>query len=570
MLPHLEIMQIQLIGLNARYTHSCLALFYVRNELANHYPEAEVEIQQHTINDSYYQLLLNISSDGTDYYFFSTAIWNSDLAVRLIEDILSIHADAVCVVGGPQAAVVANSIESRRCAAVLGEIEQIDPGFFQDLRRRKLKSKYVSREKIVGFSMPYLQKDFDEQLQNRHIYYETSRGCPFSCSYCLSASQKGVFHKNIETVKSELEKILSTNPKELRFVDRTFNDNPSRCLEIWQILLNHECETSFHFEMSPDRFTEEMFVLLEKVPVGRFEFEIGVQSTNRETLQAIRRPVDTKLACQNISRLAALKTIHLHVDLILGLPHENRDSFLASFRHVFEMQPHYIQMGLLKILPDTPICHTALEYKYTFSKAAPYPVFANSWLNHEVMRDLFWFSECVERFLNNRYFVSFWQYSRSVGLDIVALFLDLQDRCSRTGFFKRSPTQELLNDYIVGFAAGRTDEILIKGLLRYDWLRCGHKFLPATLAVPEKDSPRMIKKRLFQELSADSLSPFSEREKNYFFRKGFFLEFSGDVLHEVGYSLEEGMHHYLCFLPERDTSLNRFCRVECFSITHNC
>ncbi len=561
-------MHIKLIGLNARYTHSCLALFYVRNELGNHCDNVETEILQFTINDVYYELLLNLTKGEPDYYFFSAAIWNSDLVIKLIIDLQRCIPGASCVVGGPQAEVVGKIVGSDVCTVVTGEIERVDSKFFNDLSNNCLDGKYVSRKTRGEFSLPYCMEDFQSHLQNRHLYYETSRGCPFSCTYCLSSAEKGVFRKDLEHVKDELRYILSFKPGVVRFIDRTFNDIPERALAIWQFLLGQDCQTKFHFEISPERFTQEMFDMLAQLPVGKFQLEIGIQSTNQKTLSAVRRPMDTVEAHNTITRLRDIENIHLHVDLILGLPYETKLTFLQSFRDVFNMRPHYIQMGLLKILPNTSICHTSLEFEYSYSAAPPYSVLSNKWMDHDAMQSLYWFSECVERFLNNRYFVSLWDYLLKTAIDIVAFFLNLLEKCLEKQFFKLAATQELLCALILDCVEDWQDYPFICELLRYDWLRCGHRFLPGKLQVAEVSRSRSVKKRLFHQLSHHDTNSYTREELSSYFKKGFFQFFSKEVINYLGFANRSGQD-YLCFLPEREKKLHGFCKVVHFSSVNN-
>lgn len=558
-------MQITLVGLNARYSHSCLALFYVRNELFRHASEYQITLRQFTINESYYEILLQLSEEPADYYFFSAAIWNSDLICHIIQDLLSLLPESICIVGGPQAEVVMTKNGQQRLAAVLGEIERVEPRFYKDLQNRKMQRRYPCQNKAKGFSFPYLPEDFAGHLQNRNIYYESSRGCPFACTYCLSSAKKGVFHKNFEEVKKELGEILKWNPPVLRFVDRTFNDDMGRALAIWRFLAAQKCDTVFHFEMSPDRFTEEMFAFLEELSAGRFQFEFGVQSTNPETLAAINRPVNLEQAAIAIRRLSRLNTIHLHADLILGLPYETESSFLESFRDVFAMNPHYIQMGLLKILPDTPICQSLERFGYRYSRNIPYSVLANRWMDHATMRHLYWFCECVERFVNTRYFVSFWDYLRKKDGDIVSFFLGLQKVCEGHDFFQRAPTQEFLCNLLLEFTDQRPDRHYILEILRYDWLRCGHRYLPRTMAVREEHSCKTIRKMLFHHLKEKTLTDNTLDEGIFFLKKGFLLEFSSTFLEEQGFVVAEG-RHFLSFLPQREERIYRLCRTTLFSV----
>jgi hypothetical protein len=553
-------MKVMLVGFNGRYTHSSMALFYVRNEIVANACDLHPEIVQFTINDPYYQLLIRLSATNADYYFFSAAIWNSDLIVKVVDDLLRVSPDSHAVVGGPQAEIVASQVNNERCSKVIGEVEGVGEGFFRDLQNKTLKSSYHSKRVGSGFSFPYVETDFSDHLENRHIYYESSRGCPFSCTYCLSSAQQGVFHKDLEKVKEELSQILSHNPKIVRFVDRTFNDNGKRALAIWKFVAAQPVETVFHFEISPSHFSEEMFVFLQNLPPGKFQFEIGIQSTNPPTLKAIKRAIDTDAAHDIIVRLSQMNNIHLHVDLILGLPYETKMSFLQSFRDVFSMSPHYIQMGLLKILPDTPICHTAPEYEYCYSSSAPYSVFANRWMDRQDLQELYWFGECVERFLNNRYFGSLWDYLRKISEDIVSFFLQLLRECLELDIFGKAPTQQLLCSTILKTIRGRKDKDYIVELLRYDWLRCGHRFLPPELEVDEEKQSRILKKTLYEYFESQKTAAQKDRGMVHHLKKGFIAEFSTDFIEKQGYTGGNG-RHFLCFLPEREMGLYTFSKI---------
>ena len=555
-------MQISLIAFNARFTHSCLGLFHVRNELEGHCPEARLSFFQLTINDSYYETLLRITETKPDFVFFSAYIWNSDLVERLIGDLRVCLPDCSCVVGGPQAAVIAGSLQEGACTTVTGPIEAIGPAFYQDLRAHRLQASYRGPFLQMGaFRSPYRDSDFARHLQNRHVYYESSRGCPFSCTYCLSSGEKGILHKELSQVEAELDHILSHRPSVLRFVDRTFNDQPERALAIWRFLVQQQTGTMFHFEISPDRFSEEMIAFLGEVPPGLFQFEIGIQSTNPESLKAVRRSMDIDKAHAIVTRLAAPANIHLHVDLILGLPCETRISFLRSFARVFSMGAHYIQMGVLKILPDTPLCQTAEDDGYQSCRLPPYTVMATRWIDHATFSDLYWFCECVERFMNNRYFVTFWDYLRRREEDSIAFFQGLLSVCRRHCFFPLAATQELMCRMLLQATAGREDTRVVFDLLRFDWLRCGHRFLPDCLHPQGDDEqPAAIRKRLFQALPESLAGVYGSGEKNQFCKKGLFAGFSERGMRELGFADQRG-DGYLCFLPERETGLHGFSRV---------
>ncbi|WP_457575662.1 DUF4080 domain-containing protein [Desulfomarina sp.] len=555
---------VKIVGINGRFTHSCLALFYVRSMLEKKCPAFLSRILQFTINDNYYEMLLRLTVDNPRYIFFSAVIWNSTLIERLVIDLNHSLPGCSIVIGGPQAAVLGDKLPRNSCSIVLGEIEAVEDEFYSDLLSGSPGDCYgtaSSLKKAIDFSSPYRDEDFSSHLKNRHVYYESSRGCPFACTYCLSSAEKGLRHKPLAGVKKELQAILKHRPKIIRFIDRTFNDVPERALEIWEFLMAQQSDCLFHFEMAPDRFTEEMFDFLETLECGRFQFEVGIQSTHEPTLAAVNRRIDYSRVHGTVSRLAELGNIHLHVDLILGLPYETRETFAASFRDVFAMGAHYIQMGLLKILPGTPVFRSRDVYGYIWTSEPPYSVMANAWMDHDCLSELYWFSECVEKFMNNRYFVSFWRYLRKCDEDIFAFFSELLTCCLEMGFFQLAPTHELMAGVIDNVISGRRDRGLIRDLLRLDWLRCGHRFLPDCLEIGQKrERPRELKGRLYKILPEEMEGIYTKGSRNYFFRKSYFLPVSEESLREIGFPIE-GRPGCICILPERENNLYKLNKI---------
>ncbi len=531
---------IKLVALNARFTHSCLALFYVREKLAAHLPDPDISLCQFTINDPYYQIVQNSAQGSPEAIFFSVYIWNSRLMQRLIRDLAGLLPDTMLVLGGPQAPSLFphQKGDSFLHTVVHGEIEAIPPRFFTDFQQRKLKKSYLPESPGTGgtgFSSPYHDNDFASHLKNRSVYYESSRGCPFSCSYCLSAARPGVRHRDIDRVKEELNAILKHRPKTVRFVDRTFNDRPERALEIWKFLLDRGTGTLFHFEIAPDRFTREMLDFLATVPPGFFQFEIGIQSTNPQTLSAINRKTDMNLVRENMAHLVAMDSIHLHLDLILGLPHEDEASFARSFNEVFALNPHYIQMGLLKVLPDTPISRQVTEFGIRFCSDPPYEVLATRWLPAQRLASLYWFGECVERFFNTRYFRILWRYLRKIEEDPFTFFYSLTETCMGHDFFTRAPTQDFLNEMLVSHGSGRDDWDFFRELLAYSWMKSGKRQLPDSLAHGlQAESMTDIRNRLWKSLPQNMPGIYDYQGRDLFFKQGIFIGFSKQVLDLAG------------------------------------
>ncbi|RUM41786.1 MAG: Mg-protoporphyrin IX monomethyl ester oxidative cyclase, partial [Desulfocapsa sp.] len=292
----------------------------------------------------------------------------------------------------------------------------------------------------------------------------------------------------------------------------------------------------------------------ETVEPGRFQFEIGIQSTNELTLAAIRRRIDPAAAHATVSRLAAAGNIHLHADLILGLPFEDKESYLRSFADAFAMGSQYIQMGLLKLLPDTAITAAAEEFGYIYCRKAPYSVLANKWLDAETLQSLYWFSECVEKFCNNRYFPSIWKYLRRINEDIALFFeqvlrISLQER-----LFQLAPTQQFLTSILMQVIEGREDEQLLRELLIFDWYRCGQKNLPPFL-LTDKDEKRSLRDCLYRRLADDLPGLYTKKDRNRFFKQTIFHAFSGNALKEIsGSGKKRGC---LAFLLQREKNLAR-------------
>ncbi|MEW6594537.1 MAG: DUF4080 domain-containing protein [Thermodesulfobacteriota bacterium] len=539
-------MKITLLAANARYTHSAPALFYVRNALAARLPGVEILLRQHTINDPHHETLLAVAADQPDAFFVSAYIWSAAFLRRLLLDLRRLFPRTPIVLGGPQAPWL-DLPAGVNATVVHGPVEGLPEAFYADLACGRLAPEYRG-DHAAPFSMPFRDEDFAGELRNRHIYYEASRGCPFACSYCLSAAQSGVQRQELATVLDELSRILRHRPPVVRFVDRTFNADPERALAIWRFLAAQPAETLFHFEIAPDLFTPALLDFLRTVPPGRFQFEIGLQSTHGPTLAAINRRSDLERAFASLRALAAMNTIHLHLDLILGLPFETRESFRQSFNQAFALAPHYIQMGLLKVLPGTPLTEKVGEYGLVASGEPPYSLLASRWLDQAELAALYWFGETVEAFCNNRFFRSLLGYIRQQETDPAGFFLALRDLCRRQGVFGRARTQEVLSDAAASLAATRPDRELLLELLRYDWLACGHRFVPAHLEpVPLKET----RDQLWHRLPAEYPPFYTPRNRSEFFKRAVFAPFSGVLLATVGFR-DPPAHGVVCFLPERE------------------
>ncbi len=536
-------MNIKLIGLNGRYTHSTLSLFYLRQAFSSHL-QAEISLWQYTINDNYFETLARISAGSADVICFSVYIWNSNRVAQLVMDVARISPTTRIILGGPEADAMARQYALPPVTLVLGEVEGLPQQFYTDLQQNKMAPHYEA-EAHPSFSMPYQEEDFSGYLAHRHVYYESSRGCPYGCAYCLSASSKGVRHLELSQVKEELALIMASKPHTVRFIDRTFNTIPERALAIWNYLLTLGGDTCFHFEISPDRFSEEMFTFLARVPTGRFQFEIGLQSTTPAALAGVNRKTDMQQAIETIKRLSAAQNIHIHADLILGLPYETASTFANSCNDLFAAQPHYIQMGLLKILPDTPLQRKSEELELIHRHSPPYELLASPWLDHEKLAELYWLGECIEKLYNSHFFKPFFTYLARRQEKGFTFFQELMPCCVNHRLFERAATQDLMSQILADHASTRPDNALILEIMQYCWLASGRKKLPDHL--PSMDLKKN-RDSLFAIYPKELPGHYDRANRNHFFRKTVFAFFSAEVNQLSGH----GTKGYLAFSQEQD------------------
>jgi radical SAM superfamily enzyme YgiQ (UPF0313 family) len=386
-------MNILLIGVNARYTHSNPALLYLRNEIISAGHSAETA--EFSINDEALTILERISSRKPDVIMISVYIWNSLFVSRFLADVKKICPQTKIFLGGPEAGYNSEHwLNNFPCidgiiqgggeravsvlAAVNFKISAIKSG---DNLSSTEKIFRISNKPFNEIPAPYIESDFAE-LEHRHLYYESSRGCPFKCSYCLSSREdQNTEYKSAEQTIKELSFILKYDPMTVKFVDRSFNAHPERARKIWAFCAEHKGRTAFHFEIHPLLLEEKDFELLSRVKRDTFRFEIGIQSVNEDTLEAIQRNVPWEKIEPNIQRVISLGNIHTHLDMIAGLPFETLDGIAESFNRIISLGADHFQFGFLKILPGTAMSERAEEYGMIFTESPPYQILANKWIS---------------------------------------------------------------------------------------------------------------------------------------------------------------------------------------------
>ena len=359
-------MKILLAACNAKYIHSNLAVYDLKAYSSDY--DEHVILREYTINQPKDEILKDIYSSGADVVCFSCYIWNISFVRELIRDLVKILPKTAFWAGGPEVSYDAEKFLTEMpemTGVMVGEGEKT----FHDLLEFYIDGKdsleevsgiaYRTGDKIIhnGWrelmdlsAIPFVYEQL-EKFENRIIYYESSRGCPFSCSYCLSSIDKKLRFRDLELVKKELQFFLDHRVPQVKFVDRTFNCKHEHAMTIWKYILEHDNGvTNFHFEISADLLREEEMELMSQMRPGLIQLEIGVQSTNPETIRAIHRHMDLKKLEHCVNRVHSFRNIHQHLDLIAGLPYEDYDTFHQSFNDVYQMKPDQLQLGFLKVL----------------------------------------------------------------------------------------------------------------------------------------------------------------------------------------------------------------------------
>ena len=442
-------MKILLCAVNAKYIHSNLAVYSIRAN-AKEYRD-QIELGEYTINQYVEDILQDIYKKKPDLIAFSCYIWNIRHIRELVRELRKVLPNVPIWLGGPEASYDAKRLLEKYPEVTGVFVGEGEESFYEVCRyydgkrttlnditglcfRDKLensevlvneaagvlteKTKFLEkREQLIetGFalikdltSLTFAYEDF-EDFAHKIIYYESSRGCPFSCSYCLSSIDKSVRFRDLELVKKELQTFIDAKVPQVKFVDRTFNCRASHAMAIWQFL--HENDngvTNFHFEVAADLITEEMLALFSKMRNGLIQLEIGVQSTNEDTICEIRRKMDFEKVAQLVTKVKNMGNIHQHLDLIAGLPNEAYESFGKSFDDVFALRPEQLQLGFLKVLKGSYMYENRDAYGLVYRSEPPYEVLSTNWVSYDEMIRLKGIEQIVELYYNSH------QYDRTL------------------------------------------------------------------------------------------------------------------------------------------------------------
>ncbi|MBN2796250.1 MAG: DUF4080 domain-containing protein [Clostridia bacterium] len=498
-------MKYLLTTLNAKFSHSSLAIRYLKKYCEGH--AFEPEIMEFTINQHVDDIVRQIMMHHYDVVIFSSYIWNYEMSLKIAEDLKTINPEIKIVFGGPEVSYdPINLLEQHHFIDIImfGEGERTYFELMSALDENKsleaIKGIAYRGNQIVQNEKRALIDDLDEvpfpysdlsDLEHRKIYYESSRGCPFNCQYCLSSTTGRVRFFSLERVKQDLKFFIDEKVDQVKFVDRTFNANPKRALEIMRFLHeNDNQKTNFHFEIVASLLNDETIEFLKKVRIGLFQFEIGVQTTNHDTMIAIKRNIDFNQLSEAVIKLSDNKNIHLHLDLIAGLPYEPFQVFLNSFERVMALKPEKLQLGFLKLLKGSGLRVNANAYGYVFSKQAPYEIFYNHYISYDELITLKFVEEIVEIYYNSKRF----KYALDMIIEkhynrAVDFYLEFSKYWLRNDLFEKphkiSELYQTLMNFYLEKAFDKLD--VFKEVLMYDYYENHPKLTDVFEFYPDKN-----------------------------------------------------------------------------------
>lgn len=499
-------MKILLAAINAKYIHSNLAVYSLRSYAAKMEPqyEKELEIAEYTINQTTDSILMDLYEKKPDVLCFSCYLWNIDHVHVLLRELPKIMPSTKIWLGGPEVSYHAEGIlagfpmvdgimcgegeetflelaryyhgAGKRLAEIdgivyreraenpgetsVGTVPSSGAGSGQcQAAGAKREIFSTSPRRAMDLSqVPFVYRDM-ESFKNKIVYYESSRGCPFSCSYCLSSVDKVLRFRDLNLVKEELRFFIEQRVPQVKFVDRTFNCRRGHAMEIWTFLKEHDRGyTNFHFEVAADLLDEEEIELIRSMRPGLIQLEIGVQSTNEKTIREIRRTMQFSKVAEVVRKIHAGKNVHQHLDLIAGLPFEDYESFRKSFNDVYALCPEQLQLGFLKVLKGSYMEEKAVDYGLLYQDTPPYEVISTKWLSYADVIRLKKIEEMVEVYYNSGQFMHTMKCLEREFSDAFSMYEALAAYYEEQGYFAVNHTRiaryEILSAFVFGRMAG--------------------------------------------------------------------------------------------------------------------
>ncbi len=489
-------MKILLTTLNSKFIHTNLAIRYL-NQMVKDIEDIDVDIREYTINNELDFILKDIYANNYDVILFSTYIWNVNDIVKICNNLKKVNKNVKIALGGPE--VTYDSEESMKKYdfvdyILYGEGELVFRDFVKSLKGdidikdvdglvyrnngeivRNKPMKDIENLDIIP--SPYVDLNKAE-YENRIVYYETSRGCPFNCQYCLSSTLQGLRYFSIDRVKSDLKALIDSRVSQIKFIDRTFNANKKFAMEIMQFLMENDNDyTTYHFEVTAHLLTEDMLEFLKECKEGLFQFEIGVQTTNEKVLEAVGRRDDFSKLSYVVQKIASYRNIHQHLDLIAGLPYEDYNSFENSFNDVFNLGIEHLQLGFLKMIKGTGIRNNADEHEFRYKDYPPYEVLYNKYITYNEILKLKDIEEILERYFNSKNFVLSMRYiiHNYYKESPFKFFEDFATYFDKNGYFNMSQGKNQLYKILLDFYTEQINKNieLFTEIIKYDYISLG-------------------------------------------------------------------------------------------------
>lgn len=476
-------MKIFLTAINAKYIHSNLAVYSLR-AYAKDYQE-QIAIGEYTINNRVDYILEQIYKAKPDVLCFSCYIWNMDYVEELITEYHKLCPEVPIWVGGPEVSYEVETFlaehpqvtgvmigEGERTFKQLcryyvnraGSLEEIRGIAFRD--QDSGKTVFTPAQEPMNMSDIPFCYDHIENFENRIIYYESSRGCPFNCSYCLSSIDKKLRFRDIELVKKELAFFIEKKVPQVKFVDRTFNCRHDHAMEIWRFVKEHDNGiTNFHFEISADLLNEEELALIHDMRPGLIQLEIGVQSTNETTIREIHRTMKLELLKDIVRKIQSGENIHEHLDLIAGLPYEDYATFAKSFDEIYALKPNQLQLGFLKVLKGSYMYEHAAEYEIVYHEKTPYEVMKTKWLSFDDVLKIKQVEEMLEVYYNSGQFEITMKVMEPLFESAFAMFQEFGAFYEEKGYFGMSHSRIRRAEILLEFMRERKSEDTVLQML---------------------------------------------------------------------------------------------------------
>ncbi|MDY4077717.1 MAG: B12-binding domain-containing radical SAM protein [Clostridium sp.] len=524
-------MKILLTAINSKFIHSNLAVRYLK-AFTKDLPY-ESKIREFSINDREERILKEIIEEKANVVAFSTYIWNVEIVSRVANLIKLVSPQTEILYGGPEVSYDSKDFMEKNIGEYLieGEGEKTYRDFVEyKLGLRELsdiKGLYYRKndEIIFNGTRPLMDMDEivfpyedDEDLNNKIVYYESSRGCPFRCKYCLSSTTHGVRFHSIERTLEELNFFIKKGVKLVKFVDRTFNCNHKYSMAIWDFLIKADTNTKFHFEISADILKEEEIELLRKAPKGRFQFEVGVQTTNDDVLKNINRFVNFSDIKEKVEELLSINNINQHLDLIAGLPGEDYKSFVKSFNDVHSIKPEEIQLGFLKLLKGSDMRRDAYLYNMKYSPYPPYEILSTDKISYDEIQILKRVEAVVDKYYNSQKFNTILEFFYDKFETPYEFFYELGNYFEQKGYFNKNigntEYYKVFLDFNMEILKGKEDYLV--DIIRYDYLSFNKK----------RGIPEFLRSNIDKNIEEDIKNQYREE---YSFRKFSVEHFSIDI-----------------------------------------